>query len=95
VEGDLERKGEGMYDKMNSIGANEIIIESPFHAVKPEDIGLEQMARVLTTYRDRMADLEKDPRLRYTLIYKNSGSSAEHCIHPITACIHSCHPEKG
>jgi UDPglucose--hexose-1-phosphate uridylyltransferase len=76
VEGDLGRKGEGMYDKMNSIGANEIIIESPFHAVKPEDIGLEQMARVLTTYRDRMADLEKDPRLRYTLIYKNSGSSA-------------------
>jgi UDPglucose--hexose-1-phosphate uridylyltransferase len=76
VEGDLGRRGEGMYDKMNSIGANEIIIESPFHAVKPEDIGLAQMARVLTTYRDRMADLEKDPRLRYTLIYKNSGSSA-------------------
>jgi UDPglucose--hexose-1-phosphate uridylyltransferase len=76
VEGDLGRKGEGMYDKMNSIGANEIIIESPFHAVRPEDIGLDQMARVLTTYRDRMADLEKDPRLRYTLVYKNSGSSA-------------------
>jgi UDPglucose--hexose-1-phosphate uridylyltransferase len=76
VEGELERKGEGMYDKMNSIGANEIIIESPSHSVKPEDIGLDQMARVLTTYRDRMADLEKDPRLRYTLIYKNSGTSA-------------------
>lgn len=76
VEGELGRKGEGMYDKMNSIGANEIIIESPYHAVRPEDIGIDQMAKVIMTYKDRMADLEKDPRLRYTLIYKNSGLSA-------------------
>lgn len=76
IEGELERKGEGMYDKMNSIGANEIIVESPYHSVKPEDVGLDQMARVLMTYKERISDLEKDPRLRYTLIYKNSGISA-------------------
>jgi UDPglucose--hexose-1-phosphate uridylyltransferase len=76
VEGELGRSGEGMYDRMNSIGANEIIIESPHHTVRPEDMGIEQMARVLLTYRERMADLEKDPRLRYTLIYKNSGKEA-------------------
>ncbi len=85
VEGELGRKGEGMYDRMNSIGANEIIIESPYHSVRPEDIGLEQMVRVLMTYKDRMADLEKDPRLRYTLIYKNSGFSAGAVYsHPIS-----------
>jgi len=76
VEGSLGRKGEGMYDKMNCIGANEIIIESPEHSTRPEDMGLDQMARVIMTYRDRMADLEKDERLRYTLIYKNSGKEA-------------------
>jgi len=76
VEGELGRKGEGMYDKMNAIGANEIIIESPFHDVPPEDIGLDQMARVVRTYKERMADLERDARLRYTLVYKNSGVSA-------------------
>jgi len=76
VEGDLCRRGEGMYDKMNSIGASEIIIESPHHHVQPEDMGLEQMIRVIQTYRDRMADLEQDFRLRYTLIYKNHGKSA-------------------
>ena len=76
VEGDLGRRGEGMYDKMNGIGANEIIIESPHHTVQPEDMGLEQMTRVIHTYRDRMADLENDSRLRYTLIYKNQGRSA-------------------
>jgi UDPglucose--hexose-1-phosphate uridylyltransferase len=76
VEGDLGRRGEGMYDAMNGIGAHEIIIESPYHDVPPEDMGLDQMTRVVHTYRDRMADLEKDTRLRYTLIYKNYGRAA-------------------
>jgi UDPglucose--hexose-1-phosphate uridylyltransferase len=85
VEGDLGRSGEGMYDRMNSIGANEIIIESPEHATRPEDMGIEQMARVLLTYRERMTDLEKDPRLRYTLIYKNAGKEAGAVYsHPIS-----------
>ena len=76
VEGELSRRGDGMYDKMNGIGANEIIIESPEHSLRPEDKGLEQMIKVIRTYRERMIDLEKDPRLRYTLIYKNSGKEA-------------------
>lgn len=85
VEGDLGRKGEGMYDKMNGVGANEIIIESPDHSVRPEDMGLEQMARVITTYRERICDLDQDPRLRYTLIYKNSGREAGAVFsHPIS-----------
>ena len=85
VEGDLGRRGEGMYDKMNSIGANEVIIESPHHDVQPEDMGLEQMIRVIQTYRDRIADLEKDSRLRYTLIYKNHGTLAgSHLGHPVS-----------
>jgi UDPglucose--hexose-1-phosphate uridylyltransferase len=84
IEGDLGRRGEGIYDKMNSIGANEIIIESPDH-VRAEDSGLDQMAGVLATYRARIADLEKDPRLRYTLIYKNSGKEAgEIYSHPVS-----------
>ncbi len=76
VEGELARRGEGMYDKMNNIGANEIIIESPEHMVRPEDKGLDQMMKVIRTYKERMLDLERDPRLRYTLIYKNSGKEA-------------------
>lgn len=85
VEGDLGRRGEGMYDKMNSVGANEVIIESPDHSARPEDMGLDQMARVITTYRDRMSDLEKDARLRYTLIYKNSGKEAGAVFsHPVS-----------
>ena len=31
IEGELNRQGEGMYDKMNGIGAHEVIIETPDH----------------------------------------------------------------
>ena len=85
IEGDLGRRGNGMYDRMNSIGANEIIIESPDHMRPPEDMGLDQMTKVIMTYRDRITDLEKDPRLRYTLIYKNAGRNAgEVFSHPLS-----------
>ncbi|HET6514485.1 MAG TPA: HIT domain-containing protein [Thermodesulfovibrionales bacterium] len=76
IEGDLGRKGLGMYDKMNGIGADEIVIETDDHGRGPEDIGLEQVLRVVRLYRERMADLERDARMRYILVYKNSGKSA-------------------
>jgi len=85
IEGDLGRRGIGLYDKMNGIGANEIFIESPEHNLRPEDMGLEQMIRVITLYRTRLADLEKDSRLRYILIYKDSGKCAGQIFsHPVS-----------
>lgn len=76
TEGELGRKGVGMYDMMNSIGVNELIIESPEHGTRPEDIGDGHMLEVLNIYQDRLVELEKDPRFRYILIYKNSGRNA-------------------
>ncbi|MEW6162805.1 MAG: galactose-1-phosphate uridylyltransferase [Nitrospirota bacterium] len=88
VEGDLGRRGVGIYDRMNSIGANEILIESPEHNVKPEDMGLEQMRRVITLYRDRIADLNKDLRLRYILIFKNSKLDPDETFfHPTSSLV--------
>ena len=85
IEGELGRKGVGIYDMMNSIGANEILIESPEHNRRPEDLGIEQMSRVITLYRDRVADLHKDARLRYVLIYKDSGKEAGAIFsHPVS-----------
>jgi UDPglucose--hexose-1-phosphate uridylyltransferase len=85
IEGDLGRRGVGIYDRMNSIGANEILVESPGHTTRPEDMGIEQMVRVITLYRDRMADLERDSRLRYVLIYKDSGREAGEVFrHPVS-----------
>jgi UDPglucose--hexose-1-phosphate uridylyltransferase len=76
VEGSLEREGAGIYDWMNGVGAHEIIIETPEHAVRLEDLPENQVEKVLWAYRDRILDLERDSRLRYVLVFKNQGWSA-------------------
>ncbi len=89
VEGNLDRRAVGIYDRMNNIGANEILIESPKHNIKPEDMGLEQMIRVIKLYKDRVADLSKDLRLRYIFIFKNSRLDywQESFSHPVSFLI--------
>ncbi len=76
IEGNLEREGSGIYDWMNGIGAHEIIIESPEHSLRLEDLPESQVEKVLWAYRDRILDLERDSRLRYVLVFKNQGWAA-------------------
>ena len=76
VEGSLEREGHGVYDKINGIGAHEVIIESPEHTDTLATIPVKQLEDLLWAYRDRITDLKKDTRLKYALIFKNHGESA-------------------
>jgi len=76
IEGDLNREGEGIYDKMNGIGAHEVVIETPRHAETLATMPLEGVERVLQSYRDRIVDLRNDQRLRYVLVFKNHGVAA-------------------
>ena len=76
VEGDLNREGDGVYDKMNGIGAHEVIIETPDHRESLSTIPAAQFEEVLWAFRDRIIDLKKDQRLRYVLIFKNHGEAA-------------------
>ena len=76
IEGDLDREGEGLFDKMNGVGAHEVIIEAPDHAATLATIPERALEDVLWAYRDRMQDLKNDKRFRYVLIFKNHGESA-------------------
>ncbi|MCM8780075.1 MAG: DUF4931 domain-containing protein [Candidatus Omnitrophica bacterium] len=76
IEGDLDRRGKGMYDMMNGIGAHEIIIETNQHIANLCDLSEESIAKVFSAYIDRITDLEKDPRFKYVLVFKNYGWSA-------------------
>jgi UDPglucose--hexose-1-phosphate uridylyltransferase len=76
IEGDLNREGDGIYDKMNGIGAHEVVIETPRHAETLATMPLKGVEYVLLAYRDRMIDLRNDQRLRYILVFKNHGVSA-------------------
>ena len=76
VEGDLGREGMGLYDRMNGIGAHEVIIETPGHKDSLAEMPSQRIEDVLWAYRDRVIDLKKDVRLRYILIFKNHGAAA-------------------
>ena len=76
IEGELERRGKGLYDLMNGVGAHEIIIETNQHTGNMADLSEEQVSRVITCYIDRMMDLEKDKRFKYALVFKNYGWAA-------------------
>jgi len=76
VEGDLNREGVGLYDKMNGIGAHEVIIETPSHDETFSNLSAKNFEEVLWAFRDRMVDLKKDIRLRYAMIFKNHGEAA-------------------
>ena len=76
IEGALERRGEGLYDKMNGVGAHEVVIEGPNHAEDLADLSVEHIHQVLRAYRDRVVDLHRDRRFRYVLVFKNHGAQA-------------------
>jgi UDPglucose--hexose-1-phosphate uridylyltransferase len=76
IEGDLDRRGKGVYDVMNGVGAHEIVIETPKHIANLADLEESQIAKVLTSLAERVKDLEKDQRFKYVLIFKNYGWSS-------------------
>lgn len=88
IEGELERRGEGLYDLMNGIGAHEVIIESPSHTHDLPDLPVHHVEKVLKAFRERLVDLHRDPRLRYVLVFKNRGERAGATLeHPHTQLI--------
>ena len=76
VEGTLDREGDGMFDRMNGIGAHEVIIETPDHDRSLAAMSEPEIERVLWAYRERILDLKQDRRLRYILVFKNHGAAA-------------------
>jgi UDPglucose--hexose-1-phosphate uridylyltransferase len=76
VEGTLDRRGEGLFDKMNGIGAHEVIIESPRHEDTLATMDDGAVEHVLWAFRERIQDLKQDRRFRYIIIFKNHGAAA-------------------
>lgn len=76
VEGDLNRQGEGVYDRMNGVGAHEVVIETPDHMLTLSELSEKQVEDVFWAVRDRIVDLRRDKRLRYIIVFKNHGAAA-------------------
>ena len=76
IEGTLDRAGDGLYDKMNGVGAHEVVIETPNHDTPFASLTPAQIESVLWAFRDRICDLKRDTRFRYVMVFKNHGLAA-------------------
>jgi UDPglucose--hexose-1-phosphate uridylyltransferase len=76
IEGELEPSGEGLFDRMNGVGAHEVVIETPTHSASLATLSADAVTDVLFAFRERVVDLKKDPRFEYVLVFKNHGEPA-------------------
>jgi UDPglucose--hexose-1-phosphate uridylyltransferase len=76
IEGELERTSEGMFERMNGVGAHEVIIETPKHEINHNVLSEVETGLVLRAYHERVINLKGDKRLEYILIFKNKGGDA-------------------
>jgi len=88
VEGDLDRRGIGIYDVSNGIGAHEVLIETPYHGKDIPDLLNQEVEDFLRMYVRRCLDLKKDGRLKYIMVFRNYGSAAGASLeHPHTQIV--------
>ena len=83
IEGEPIRRGDGIYDRMGSVGAHEVLLENPRHdgdLWNASDAEVEQFLRLAAL---RIHDLKKDSRFKYISVFKNHGRAAgQEFTHP-------------
>ena len=76
IEGEIDRRGIGMYDISGGVGAHEVIIETPFHNKDIPELSDQEVEDFLKVYCRRSLDLAKDKRFKYIMLFKNFGTPA-------------------
>ena len=74
--GEVRHHAEGLFVRVDGVGAHEIIVETPEHDARLASLAETQIAEVLRSYRDRYRALAADPRIKYVLVFKNHGERA-------------------
>lgn len=89
IEGEPQRRGDGLYDRMRGVGAHEVLVESPRHDGHLWNASDEEIDQFLLLAAGRIQDLKKDRRFKYITVFKNHGALAgqefEHPTSQITA----------
>jgi UDPglucose--hexose-1-phosphate uridylyltransferase len=82
IEEDLVREGIGMFDRVSTRGASEIVVESPDHEMTLDKADGAQIERVLWMYRDRVKDLKRDLKIRNVIVTRRHGKPGSRIRHP-------------
>ena len=65
IEGDPKREGDGIYDRMRTVGAHEVLIENPKHDHQLWNADEAEIERFLGLAAQRIQDLKLDQRFKY------------------------------
>lgn len=85
IEGDPQRRGDGIYDRMYTVGAHEILVENPRHDGPLWKAPPAEIEKFLVLAAQRIQDLKRDRRFKYITVYKNQGPYAgQEFTHPIS-----------
>ncbi len=76
AEGHGEVNGDAHAREMGSLGAHEVVIESPVHDERLDEMDVERVASLLQLWRDRSRSLSAEPWVRAVMIFKNFGDRA-------------------
>lgn len=76
IEGEPGRRGDGLYDRMRSVGAHEVLVENPRHDRELWNAGDREIEQFLLLAAQRIQDLKRDSRFKYVSIFKNHGITA-------------------
>ncbi len=87
IEGDIQREGLGVFDKVSGRGASEIVVENPDHGASWDALPVEDIERVLWMYRERIIDLYRDSQIRAVLVSRRESTSAARITHPFSRII--------
>ena len=89
IEGEAERRGQGLYDRMPPLGAHEVLVENPKHDRQLWQASDSEIEQFLLLAAQRIQDLKGDQRFRYISVFKNHGPGAgqefEHPTSQLTA----------
>lgn len=75
-DGSTERRGGPAFREMGGVGRHEVVIESPRHDSRLDEMPRQEVAAVLRTWRDRYRRLKSHPWARAVVVFKNFGLAA-------------------
>ena len=76
IEGEPMRRGDGIYDRMRSVGAHEVLVENARHDRQLWNASDAEIEQFLLLAAQRIQDLKRDARFKYVSIFKDHGVNA-------------------
>jgi UDPglucose--hexose-1-phosphate uridylyltransferase len=85
IEGEPQRRSEGIYDAMNTVGAHEVLVQSVRHDMELWQSSDAEITQFLQLAAQRIQDLKNDLRFKYVTLFKNYGAQAgQDFSHPVS-----------